>query len=319
LLKIFVTLLKFSVAILIIFWLVHKGYFDVRDLEPLMRPRPISLGLLALFTTMALVGERFRQLLMVQEIFLKRIDALKLTIYGVLFSYVLPGGVSGDLVKGAMLIKSHPAYKTRGVISVLIDRAIGLFTLMFTAVTVLGANWDRTKNSVEAKAIFYGLAMAILLIIVGASLTLVLHSKEFFKKWKRIQVLVDALLAVKAHPRVLLTSFVLTLGSQSVAILFFYFVSDALGAGLASVDYFYLVPVGLIVSVIPIAPAGVGVGQAAFLFLYKMSGSSNPGVGPLAFTALQIGTLMVALIGGGYFYIVDLAHQKGGSADSATK
>ncbi|HWP85750.1 MAG TPA: lysylphosphatidylglycerol synthase transmembrane domain-containing protein, partial [Terriglobia bacterium] len=49
----------------------------------------------------------------------------------------------------------------------------------------------------------------------------------------------------------------------------------ALGLGIPLMSYVALVPLGLMVTAIPISPAGLGVGQVAFLGLFQMAGTAQ--------------------------------------------
>ena len=51
---------------------------------------------------------------------------------------------------------------------------------------------------------------------------------------------------------------------------FVYAIAQAMGETTIPISaYFFLVPVGTVVQALPISPAGIGVGQAAFFFLFN--------------------------------------------------
>jgi hypothetical protein len=60
--------------------------------------------------------------------------------------------------------------------------------------------------------------------------------------------------------------------------------------------------IGIIVQALPISPAGIGVGQAAFFFLFNLSLGKESQLGPTAITMIQIMQFMWGLVGA-YFYL----------------
>jgi uncharacterized membrane protein YbhN (UPF0104 family) len=63
--------------------------------------------------------------------------------------------------------------------------------------------------------------------------------------------------------------------SQGLILMSFVLFGTALGLDIPLVSYFVLVPLGLMVTAIPISPGGLGVGQVAFLGLFQMVGTAQ--------------------------------------------
>ena len=60
-----------------------------------------------------------------------------------------------------------------------------------------------------------------------------------------------------------------------------------------------IVPFGLLISDIPVAPAGIGTGHAAFLYLFQLIGSSQ---GANIFTLFVLANMFMGIIGS-LFYL----------------
>jgi len=67
-------------------------------------------------------------------------------------------------------------------------------------------------------------------------------------------------------------------------------------------SYFFIVPLGMITMSIPITPAGIGVGQAAFLKLFEWSLGTKTTIGADAVTIWQVLAIAISLVGS-YFYV----------------
>jgi uncharacterized protein (TIRG00374 family) len=76
---------------------------------------------------------RWQMLLKVQGIELSFWDLTRLTMIGVFWNVVVPGAVGGDLLKMAYLTKQAPDKKTEGVLSIMVDRIVGLLGLFVVA------------------------------------------------------------------------------------------------------------------------------------------------------------------------------------------
>ncbi len=66
--------------------------------------------------------------------------------------------------------------------------------------------------------------------------------------------------------------------------------------------YFFVVPIGQMLTAIPISPAGVGVGQAAFYFLFNIYLGHQSQLGPTVMTVGQVMMFGFGIIGA-YFYL----------------
>jgi uncharacterized membrane protein YbhN (UPF0104 family) len=96
---------------------------------------------------------------------------------------------------------------------------------------------------------------------------------------------------------------VISLVAQVSTIMFLYLAGNM--AGFSEVPlktYFLVAPLGFMATAIPISPAGVGVGQAAFYFLFNIYLGQQSEIGPTIVTALQVGMFVLSL-SGAFFYL----------------
>jgi uncharacterized membrane protein YbhN (UPF0104 family) len=71
---------------------------------------------------------------------------------------------------------------------------------------------------------------------------------------------------------------------------------------MSAVYFFLLVPLGFVATAVPISPAGIGVGQAAFFALFRTVSASHAAAAADAFTIYQLAVILVSL-GGFYWYL----------------
>jgi uncharacterized membrane protein YbhN (UPF0104 family) len=100
------------------------------------------------------------------------------------------------------------------------------------------------------------------------------------------------------HKPAFIKGFFLTLIAQSFAVVFFVYVGSLVYEGqIPLAIYFFAVPVGFMATAIPISPGGVGVGQAAFYFLFNTAYGKTTDVGSATITAFQAVLFCLSLLG----------------------
>ncbi len=119
-------------------------------------------------------GIRWQILLRVQGIALSWARVFMLLLVGVFFNFIIPGGTGGDVVKVFYLLKETPGKRSQALLSVLVDRLFGLFTLIAMAGVLIAAQWDWLHSAPDAVKYIWT-ALAILggsLIALGVSFLL---------------------------------------------------------------------------------------------------------------------------------------------------
>ena len=85
---------------------------------------------------------RWRVLLDVQGIVLGWTRLFALVMIGLFFNFFIPGGTGGDMVKVFYLLKETPGQRSNALLSVVVDRLIGLLSLILLAVGFVAAYWS---------------------------------------------------------------------------------------------------------------------------------------------------------------------------------
>ena len=223
---------------------------------------------------------------------------MKLGFLGQFFASVLPGGqAAGDLVKAFYVARTHSGRRTRSVMTVFADRALGLLILCCIAAGAVllgpgGSRIDAARNVLLVGVILGGLGVAVLF---SARIRKLLRVRELLDKLPFQHVVEEMRLAAwiyGARPRFLLISSALTIAGQGIFLSAFYFYGKALGAPLPGMAIVVAVPVALMMSAIPGLPGGWGVGDFAFLFFLGGFGVEPAQAVAISFTFRIIQTLL---------------------------
>jgi hypothetical protein len=113
----------------------------------------LAAGLVVYSFVELIAGVRWQLLLRVQGIFLGWIRLLTLMMIGIFFNFFVPGGTGGDVVKVFYLLKETPGRGAQAFLSVLVDRIIGVLSLVLISSVVLTLRWNWLMSSPEDGAI----------------------------------------------------------------------------------------------------------------------------------------------------------------------
>jgi uncharacterized protein (TIRG00374 family) len=300
-------LLKIGIAAGLIYWLVTSGKLDFKLLASLKNyPGSVLMAILLSIANFILVSFRWEIILRARSQVQLPISGLfRVTWIGQFFSAVLPGSVSGDLVRIIYVEKLDQSFTKKFVIaSILIDRLMGLSGLImvvgFSSLIfgkkiienapgmqpLINLNYLLTALVILSLATFYFLNGAIRKILVSLSQ---LALKSMFDK---VIALWDDLVSIKKK---LIKAALYSIGVQFIAVVIFWsLIYPHVGDHMNFVQAMAFIPIGLMSLALPVAPSGLGVGHAIFQGLFEMSGISN---GASLFNLYFIVTLIVNIFG----------------------
>jgi uncharacterized membrane protein YbhN (UPF0104 family) len=319
------TLLKLGLVALLLTFLAKKGLLSVGDLRKILHfPVGVGLALAATGINLMLCIWRWQILLRAQGVTLTWTSAARLTLIGNFFNLALPGAVSGDLVKAFYIAREHPGKRGHVFGSILFDRVVGVSGLVMVASAALifgfgtgtGAN---PFSRVEPFVIFSFLSMTAFYLC----LFLVPDSRDpllwLFRKMQGKLPAASSLTRVyegvrNYHPHRGMVGLSLAISclvhflAASACLIFFQVLDGPMAhGGPSNVWAIYVaVPLGLLVTAVPVAPAGVGTGHAAFSWLFLLLGSH---AGANIFSLHVLFQLLFGALGGLVYLRYRSSHQ----------
>ena len=260
------------------------------DLIKSARPWPMLAALLLIGLPTFITTWRWQKLLAVQDLHLSYGKCLTLTFVSHFYSTFLPGHSGGDVVKVAYAGRMT-AQPTKTAVKVLVDRAIGLVTLLMLAVlatTLLllfqAPGGGAGPNSTDPLLVH-------ILWVVGAALIAVCAGMGiYFCKPLRRRLGIDALVArlpvpgfikhadqslqiYRGEVSLLGLLVLVTMGSQLAALVAGWLISQAFGmhASLGCyIVYMSVISLALILPIVP--PAGLGVLDSLLVYFFVTRG-----------------------------------------------
>lgn len=302
--------IKLLVAAGIVYWLVTSGKLNFRALQNLVSWRLGPPVLFLAFLGLLFGSERWRLLLKTQRINEGVWPTFKLSMIGTFFNFAMPGGVGGDVVKAYYFTKEHPGARVVAVTSVMMDRILGLYAMVIMAITVMFFDLNHIMRNSVLVSLFY--AVMTLFFICSLALAIVFSKKIYTNNWlnsllhslpfsSKTMKLYESMHMYGNSGKAVLLAILTSLLSQVCAVLILSIAGYAAGIEVPLGTYFLVAPLGFMAMAIPISPAGIGVGQAAFYFLFNLYTGTESELGPTVITAYQVILLLFSLIGAFYY------------------
>jgi glycosyltransferase 2 family protein len=293
--------LKILFGAAILTWMATSGKLDLAQIGKALSRWPLMVGILALgYCQVGLMASRWRLLLRAQEILLSFRRAWDLTMIGFLFNVAIPGAVGGDLIKGYYITRASSGRKTHAAMTVVMDRVTGLIGLFFVGSVMALANLEETLRSPATRnlgAVTVAGFTGGMAFLYGA-----IYAGGRISQWKFVprigRTVFAALHEFRQQPAVAPQALALSVVNQVVTCALYYLAFRAVGiVDLPLARLLLIVPLGLAAGAIPLAPAGIGVGQAAFYALFQIVSPAHASAGAAAVTVAQAVSILLSLTG----------------------
>jgi len=232
-------------------------------------PSALSVGAAFLLQT-----QRWRLLLRVQGVDMGWWRTVRVYFIGAFFNLFLPGNTGGDLVKIFYAMRETASKKSGALLSVLVDRMMGLVALVAVASVLCSLRFPLINSHPATRAL-----LGTLVLILGGSFALVVagflvdrfHLAKKIPHWLPLHAkIVDLSAAFSIYardPKVLGATFGLSVPAHLLIFLSIYFVAQAFGIlpGLGGlVDIFSVLPIINTIAALPVSVAGIGVRENLF-------------------------------------------------------
>jgi uncharacterized protein (TIRG00374 family) len=311
-------ILKIAFAAGVLYWMAHSGKLNLLVVGHAFQEH-WQLALFLVFTLylqVAIISWRWNILNGALGFGISYREAFSLSMIGLLFTVVIPGSVGGDVIKAYYVGTRVPKRRAHALTTILMDRFLGLLSLLSLAAA--GVCWN--APIILHNKVMTTIATFVVAAFLGSCVFLiaaVFFSNQLTGLLRRLVERVplaqhavkscEALEAFRAKPGVLVIGVLMSLPSHLIACLGMRIAMGMVGAAEMPLERFLLiVPLGLISTVIPLSPGGVGIGQAAF---YGLCEALSPGTGPAASNAFTVyQTLQVAVYLSGF--VSYLSHKK---------
>lgn len=304
---------KIAFAAVVLTWLFHK--VDLSRVWGTVRHAhgaPISLGILLSLLTIVIGGWRWKRLLGIFDITIPLTSLTCIVPIAQFFSMFLPGSTGDDLTRILYISRLAPGRVGEACTTVLLDRCIGLTSVVMLA--ALGLLWQWPVLSTSRQT--YWIAVVIL---VGGSLVC-LGGAVFFlggqptHRWfeKRLRLrpahsLRDEsarIWGLLCHNKILVAELVgAALIAQLLQCVSFYFAGVSVGIDRSLLVWLTFLPIVFAANALPITIAGIGV-RDYLLILFLGVVAEVDSESALAASFVMFSMILTISLLGGLLYIL---------------
>lgn len=267
---------KLLVAGAVMLWLFKSGKINWGlILEGTLAPMVIVIGILCNVTLVSSSAFRWYLLLKGQGISLPFRFAHNLTYITVFFNNFIPGGIGGDALRIAFVLKRSGSQRGKTVLTIILDRFLGLYSMLLIAGSSAIVYFDQVKSSPPLLLLVYST-----LSLVGAAPPITIfvlwlmrrthHLPDWLKgtpesRLNKIVLLVEQF----AHyfhtgKKYVFAAILISLAGQCIAVGSFLWIAFNLSIHVSAHNFFLAAPWSWIANILPVSPGGLGVGEAAF-------------------------------------------------------
>jgi uncharacterized membrane protein YbhN (UPF0104 family) len=310
-------LLKFGLAFAVVIYLIYHGDMEWEPLRASLGEWQYSVPAFLLLAVTPL-GQfwRWQSLLRASGVRLPNREVFSYLMVSKFFNMAFPSYVSGDILRGYYVSRraeeedrrlraerAEPAPgRQRVVASIVLDRAAGLLPLFVLCLAGLaGSLWHPLPAHVTVSV---GIVAGIGVISLGSLFLfaywlpqppdLLLRLSRLVRWEKSLRNLHEVTHYYTRDLKLIGKVIGLSFLTQGAGLASFVLFGLALKVQVPLIGYMIMVPLGLMVTAIPVTPAGLGVGQVAFLTLFRMVGSSQ---GANLFTLYSVCFVLINLSG----------------------
>lgn len=267
-------------------------------------------GLAALGGGLLLQAKRWLILLEVQGIVISYWRSLRILLIGMFFNLFLLGSTGGDIIKIFLIMREAPDKKAGALLSVFIDRVVGVLALAAVSTVVILLRWD---DLMKHEVTRYGIATAA--VILGGSIGFILVAwltgrfdlatrlPHWLPVRDKIAEAAGAFVEYARAGKSVGMAFLLSIPAHLLMFSTFWFGAKAFAAGLSLLSIYCVMPIVATVTALPISVGGAGLREGLFI---KILGSLYATPEPIATLVSLSGFMMQvfwSLIGGAIYLV----------------
>jgi uncharacterized protein (TIRG00374 family) len=267
---------------------VHIGLLTmVRQASPFL----LWLSLIVFPITFIITSYRWRQLMAALDIHLLFSRTFVLNMVGAFYNTFMPGSTGGDVLKAYYASKQTP-HRVHAVMSVLVDRIIGLIALVILGgvmsagmVAYIRLNHGPANDPVARICTRVAAVAVILMLGLLFGLMVVFHPKlrrllgidyilAHLPMQKHVRDVVEVMECYRRRPMTIFWAIIVSFPVHLTTIVVALLAGRAFDLPLSDGYYFVAVPVIVLVGAIPISPQGAGVMEYFAVKLTERQGAT---------------------------------------------
>jgi len=277
-------------------------------------------GLAALGCGLLIQAKRWLVLLEVQGIVISYWRSLRIVMVGMFFNLFLLGSTGGDIIKIFLIIREAPDKKAGALLSVFIDRVVGVLGLAAVSAVVILLRWDDlmkhevTRYGVLTAAFILGGSIGFIFVAwLTGRFDLAAKLPGWLPARDKIAEAAGAFVDYARAGRSVGIAFLLSIPAHLLMFSTFWFGSKAFAAGLNLLGIYCVMPIVATVTALPISIGGAGLREGLFIKILGALYATPESIATLVSLSGFMMQVFWSLVGGAIY----LAYRSSGQASLA--
>lgn len=276
---------KVGLSVVLIIWLINQNRLDFSLFANLnFNTSTVILlcsGAFFVLFGLLLLGWRLCLLLRFKGFSVRYKKFVGITFAGSLLGVVLPGLVGGDAMKAVYLCSNVSERRMDALTSVVIDRFLGLYSLLLLGTLALFGGWLVDFMPFDSRLF---LIAPIIVLLIGVGLCLFGWDMFFNARFVQLifsvfpQIIKNFIVSLREYlsfPSLIIKVITLSIFNHAF-VLFSYIIAAVLfNDNIPILSHFVINPLAMVMNAIPITPGGLGMAESIFAFLFQAAGSCN--------------------------------------------
>ena len=252
---------------------------------------------------------RWRMVLRVHGIALPFARAAEISVVAHFFNSFFLGSTGGDLMKAYYAARETQHKKTEAVVTVFVDRLVGLWAMLLFAGIMMLPNWKLLTSDRMLRlpigvvlCMLLGCSALVLLAFYGGVSRRWAGARDWLRRLPKGEWLEQLLEACREFGRekfFVSRALVISMALNAVTVFQFMVLASGLGLKIPPVNMFVIVPTIICIASLPITPSGLGVRENLFVLMLAATPINVHATPALSLSLLAYaGTLVWSVVGG---------------------
>lgn len=283
-----------------------------------METGPLVLSVILMAATIMAGVIRWQIVLKVHGLDMPLIRTTQISFIAHFFNSFLLGSVGGDVLKAYYVARETRHKKTEAVVTVLVDRLIGMFSLLVVAVVMLIPNWSliagtRLKGVAGLTAAMTGACAIIMFVFFKGGISKrIPKAREYLRrlpKGEHLERSLEAFREFGRNRRFWREIIPVALLANAIIILHFLALTRGFRLEVPLLALSAIVPTVTSISALPITPSGLGVRENLYVWMLAAPGVNVPAAQALLLSLIGFGTSLFWSVVGGIVYLTQREKQ----------
>ena len=239
----------------------------------------LSLGIMMTFLGLATGALRWKRILDARGILISTPRVTQIFLVGQFFNAFMLGACGGDVARAYYAAKGQKEKRTEAAITIVMDRAIGLFTMILFCCLMIFVRINVFLDNEGPRDTGFLMLFFMAVSIIGMFVIFRHNLFERFSLFSRlenssrfgfmIRRIYEAIYIYRHHHRLILICMLFSVFSMAFLTLACWSFGRALELKVHMLDYFALFPVISVLMSVPITPGSLGVRESLFVSLFR--------------------------------------------------